>query len=250
MRTANPALNKNTFEFFKNDARYNNKNFKKMTIEGTVNNSFILLFILLITSALTWFYFLQGGFAGVTILMWVGLIVGLVLAIITVFKKEWAPITAPLYAGFEGLAIGGISAFFASMFPGIVLQAIALTFGTMFAMLFIYKMKWIKVTENFKLGLFAATMSVMLIYLATWILSFFSIKIPYIHESGWIGIVFSLIVVVIAALNLVLDFDFIEKGSEQGAPKFMEWYGAFGLMVTLIWLYLELLRLLAKIRGR
>jgi uncharacterized YccA/Bax inhibitor family protein len=150
----------------------------------------------------------------------------------------------------EGLAIGGISAFFEAQFPGIVIQAVALTFGTLLCLLLVYKSGIIKVTANFRLGVVAATGGIAVIYLITIVLGLFGIRMPYIHDSGLIGIGFSLFVVTIAALNLVLDFDFIENGAASGAPKFMEWYAAFGLMVTLIWLYLEILRLLAKIRSR
>jgi uncharacterized YccA/Bax inhibitor family protein len=175
---------------------------------------------------------------------------GLVVGLITVFKKEWSPITAPLYCVLEGLFLGIISAIFEQMFPGIVLQAVLLTFGTLATLLLAYKTGLIKATENFKLGVTAATGGIMMIYLINFVMSFFGSGIPYIHESGTFGILFSLFVVVIAALNLVLDFDFIENGVEQKAPKYMEWYAAFGLLVTLIWLYLEILRLLAKMRSR
>ena len=136
------------------------------------------------------------------------------------------------------------------MYPDIVFQAVSLTFGTLFALLIAYKSGWIKATENFKLGVVAATGGICMVYLVSIVMGFFGTTIPFIHESGWIGIGFSLFVIVIAALNLVLDFDFIEKGAEHGAPKYMEWYGAFGLMVTLVWLYIEILRLLAKLNSR
>jgi len=179
-----------------------------------------------------------------------GAIGGLVFAIATIFKKEWAPVTAPMYALTEGFFLGAISAIFEHRFPGIVMQAVMLTFGTLFALLFAYRSGLIKATENFKLGVVAATGGIALVYLASIVLSFFDIRVPFIHESGVIGIGFSLFVVVIAALNLVLDFDFIESGVEQKAPKYMEWYGAFGLMVTLVWLYVEFLRLLSKLQSR
>jgi len=174
----------------------------------------------------------------------------LITAFVTVFKKEWSPVTAPVYAVLEGFALGGISAILEARYEGIVIQAVALTFGTAGCLLIAYKSGIIKATENFKLGVFAATGAIGLIYLIGWIMSFFGTSIPAIHENGLIGIGFSLVVVTVAALNLVLDFDFIEKGAEHGAPKFMEWYAAFGLMVTLIWLYLEILRLLSKLNSR
>jgi uncharacterized YccA/Bax inhibitor family protein len=187
---------------------------------------------------------------GFALYMWGGAIGGLVLALITVFKKTWSPVTAPLYALVEGFFLGAISAVYNAKFDGIVMQAVMLTFGIMFALLFAYRSGLIKATENFKLGVVAATGGIALVYLASIVLGFFGINIPMIHEAGWVGIAFSLFVVAIASLNLVLDFDFIETGVEQGAPKYMEWYGAFGLMVTLVWLYLELLRLLSKLQSR
>jgi len=180
----------------------------------------------------------------------VGAIGGFVVALITIFNKTWSPFTAPVYAILEGLFLGGLSSFMERFYPGIVIQAVALTFGVLFCLLAAYRSGLIKATENFKLGIVAATGSIFLIYMVTFVLGIFGVSIPYIHGSGWIGIGFSMAVVVIAALNLVLDFDFIENGAEAGAPKFMEWYAAFGLVVTLVWLYIEILRLLAKLSSR
>jgi len=248
MRTANPALNKKAFANF----AYTTDT-EKMTIQGTVNKTFIMLLLLMVSAGYTWRLFFSGGMEDPSVVVpWMigGAIGGLIVAIVTVFKKNWANITAPLYALLEGLFLGGLSSMMEAQFPGIVLQAVALTFGTLFTLLFVYKSRIIRVTENFKLGIVAATGGIFLVYMLSWILGFFSIRVPFIHSSGTIGILFSLFVVVIAALNLVLDFDFIEHGAEQGAPKYMEWYGAFGLMVTLIWLYIEILRLLAKLQSR
>jgi uncharacterized YccA/Bax inhibitor family protein len=208
-----------------------------------------MLALVLITAGWTWnqFYVTQNP-AAVAPYMWVGLIGGLILALVTVFKKTWAPITAPIYALLEGLALGGISAVFEARFPGIVLQAVGLTFGTLAALLVAYRSGLIKVTDNFRLGVVAATGGIFVVYLVDMVLRFFGVNIPFIHEGGMIGIGFSIFVVIIAALNLVLDFDFIESGVSARAPKYMEWFGAFALMVTLIWLYLEILRLLAKTR--
>jgi len=221
-----------------------------MTIEGTVNRTLILLLCVLGTAIFTWKTFMERQFAMVNMLMMIGLIAGAVLALITIFKKTAAPVTAPLYALAEGLALGGISGMFELRYPGIVIQAVALTFGTLFCMLFAYRSGLIKPTKKFMLGVVAATGAIALVYLATIVLGLFGVGIPYIHGSGPIGIGFSLVVVTIAALNLVLDFSFIEQGSRMGAPKYMEWYAAFGLMMTLIWLYLEILRLLAKLHSR
>lgn len=248
MRTANPALNKKTFANF----AYTTDT-EKMTIQGTVNKTFIMLLLLMVSAGYTWRLFFSSRIEDPSVVVpWMigGAIGGLIVAFVTVFKKNWANITAPLYALLEGLFLGGISSMMEARFPGIVLQAVALTFGTLFALLFAYKAGIIRATEKFKSGVVAATGGIFLVYIATWILGFFNIHIPFIHGSGTIGILFSLFVVVIAALNLVLDFDLIEHGAEQGAPKFMEWYGAFALMVTLIWLYIEILRLLAKLQSR
>ena len=248
MRTANPALNAKTFRNLPAAVDTD----QAMTIQGTVNKTSIMLLLLIISASWTWGKFFSWGGNSAAVYPWMigGAIGGFAVAMVTVFKKHWSGITAPIYAILEGLFLGGISAVFEAMYPGIVMQAVTLTFGTLFGLLLAYKSGLIKVTENFRLGLVAATGGIFLVYMASFILGFFGINMPFIHESGLIGIGFSLFVVVIAALNLVLDFDFIEQGAEAGAPKFMEWYGAFGLMVTLIWLYVEMLRLLAKLRGR
>lgn len=243
MRTSNPTLNAKTFERFGQVATG-----EGMTIEGTVNRAGFLLLVLVATATWTW----MQTYAGTPIqgYLWGGLLGGLVVALITIFKPSAAPFTAPVYAALEGLALGAISAIAEARYHGIVIQAVALTFGTMFALLIAYRSRLIPVTENFKLGIVAATGGIAVFYLVSIALSFWDIRIPFLHEGSALGIAFSLFVVVIAALNLVLDFDFIEKGAEHGAPKYMEWYGAFGLMVTLIWLYLEILRLLSKLRSR
>ena len=222
-----------------------------MTINGTVHKTALLLIGLIATAAITWRRtMLTEDPSSLFPYLIVGVIGGLVVGFITVFKKEWSPITAPLYCVLQGLFLGIISAIFEQRFPGIVFQAVSLTFGTLASLLLAYQTGLIKATENFKLGVTAATGGIMMIYLINFAMSFFGSGISYIHESGTFGILFSLFVVVIAALNLVLDFDFIENGVEQKAPKYMEWYAAFGLLVTLIWLYLEILRLLAKMRSR
>lgn len=191
----------------------------------------------------------QGALAAVSPFLWGGMIVGLVLAVITVFAKRYAGITAPLYAIAEGFALGGLTAMFELRYPGIAVQAVMLTGGVMAAMLLAYRSGWIKVTDKFRMGVVAATAGIVLLYLVDiGLRAFTSIQIGFITDSGALGIGFSLLVVGIAALNLVLDFDMIERASEQGAPKYMEWYGAFALMVTLVWLYMEILRLLGKIR--
>jgi uncharacterized YccA/Bax inhibitor family protein len=250
MRSGNPVLKDSTFLDL-NTGAVVNRNSGAMTLNGTVNKTGFLLLLTVLTAAFAWSQTMTptGEVApGAMVYLIGGALGGLILALVTAFKKEWSPVTAPLYALVEGFFLGAISAIYNAQFEGIVLQAVMLTFGTLFALLFAYRSGLIKATENFKLGVAAATGGIMLIYLATIVLRLFNINIPYIHDSGIIGIGFSLFVVVIASLNLVLDFDFIETGVEANAPKYMEWYGAFGLVVTLVWLYIEFLRLLAKLR--
>ena len=247
MRTGNPALSDNTFTGFGRVARAE----EAMTAQGTANKALLLLLCVLVTASWTWgqFYRTMNPQA-VTPWMAVGAIAGFIVALVTVFKPTWAAITAPLYALLEGLVIGGVSALFEAQFPGIVIQAVGLTFGTCLALLLAYKSRLIRATENFKMGVVAATGGIALFYIITMVVGFFGIRMPLMYGNSWASIGFSIFIVIIAALNLVLDFDFIEQGAAQGAPKYMEWYGAFGLMVTLIWLYLEMLRLLAKLRSR
>jgi uncharacterized YccA/Bax inhibitor family protein len=244
MRTSNPVLNQKRFE----DVAVRGGG---MTVDGTVNKTGVLLVCAIATAAWTWHLFNQAHSpAAVLPWLWIGTIGGFVCAMVTVFKKEWSPVTAPAYALLEGLALGSISAILEVRFPGIAIQSVSLTFGTLLVLLLAYRSGLIPVTQNFRLGIVAATGAIMLFYLLQFVLGFFGVHFTSINGSGPIGIGFSLIVVGIAALNLVLDFDFIESGARMGAPKYMEWYSAFGLMVTLVWLYLEILRLLTKLRGR
>ena len=239
LRSGNPAL---TSKIFLELGRADTAN--AMTIQGTVNKTGLALLLLMASATLTWNSPEASG------LIWVGALGGFIVALITIFNKTAAPYTVPVYAVLEGLFLGGISRIFESMYPGIVQQAVFLTFGTLGALLLAYRSGLIKATENFKLGVTAATGGIAFVYLVSIVMGFFGIHFSMIHSSGPMGILFSAFVVVIAALNLVMDFDFIEEGAENGAPKYMEWYGAFGLLVTLIWLYLEILRLLAKLRRR
>ena len=238
LRSGNPVLSKKTFD---NTISVS----EKMTIEGTVNKTAISLLILVGTGYLT--------FDTLNPILLIGCgIGGFIFALVTIFKKEWAPITVPIYAALQGAMLGGISYMYNYLYDGIVTNAILLTVGILVSLLIAYRSGYIKATENFKLGIFAATGGIAIVYLINFIMGFFGsgIGVMNINNASPLSIGFSIVVVIIAALNLVLDFDFIEEGAEKGAPKYMEWYGAFGLLVTLIWLYLEILRLLAKLNSR
>ena len=239
MRSGNPALQASTFKKHLTSSVEN-----KMTLSGTVNKTGISLLLVIISAGYTW------GNPSMHIMMIPAGIVGFILALATVFKPTIGHITVPAYAVAQGILLGVISMYFNAMYPGIVVQAVFLTFGTLGALLLAYKSGLIAATENFKLGIAAATGGIAILYLINFIMGFFGSGIGIISSNNNMGILFSGFVVVIAALNLVLDFDFIEEGAEMGAPKYMEWYGAFGLLVTLIWLYLEILRLLAKLQSR
>ena len=241
MRSGNPALTKKTFE------NLSTASSEVMTLDGAVNKTAISMGLLLLAG-----YYTYSN--AILDYIFIGFIGGFILALVTIFKKEWSPTTVPVYAILEGLALGGISKIYANAFePGIVPQAIMLTLGILFALLFAYKSKIIRPTENFKLGVFAATAGIGVVYVISFLMSIFGgggLPVMNPTNSSLLSIGFSLFVVVIASLNLVMDFDFIEEGAANGAPKYMEWYGAFGLLVTLIWLYLEILRLLAKLSSR
>ncbi len=258
-KTGNPALNQSVFEKAREkagvatgpDGRVLSSG-ESMTMQGTVNKSFLLLFITMISGAVTWHY--AFGAAGATAVFPVaigGCLIGFCIALAIIFNNHLAPALSPLYAAFEGLALGAISAYYEVKYPGLVVQSVGLTACVFLALLFAYTSRLIKATENFKLGVCAATGGICILYIINLICTMaFHMPIRMIYDAGPIGIGLSLFVVTIAALNLVLDFDFIESGVEASAPKFMEWYGAFGLLVTLVWLYLEVLRLLSKLRSR
>lgn len=241
MESSNPVLKSSVFEKLREDA-------SRMTINGTITRALILLVLVVSSALFTWGKVMAGDVAGAVPWMIGGAIGGLVFCLITCFVQRAAPVTAPIYAVSEGLLLGALSAFMQARYKGIVLEAVLLTVGTLFGLLLAYRTGLVRATEKFKLGVFAATIGIGVVYLIGMVMNLFGKGIPYIHESGTIGICFSLFVVVVAALNLVLDFDFIEQGEAVGAPKYMEWYAAFGLMVTLIWLYIEFLRLLSKLR--
>jgi len=252
MRSGNPVLGQNTFLDVGSGQVVSGGASTTMTLNGTVNKTALLLVMLIGAAAFSWSRF-DGTAAGAqAVLPWMAMggIGGFIVAMITVFKKEWAPVTAPVYALLEGLFLGAISAIYELKFHGIVMQAVVLTFGVLFMLLAAYRSGLIKATENFKLGVVAATGGIALVYLADLVFSMFGKPFGFIHGNSALAIGVSVFVVIIAALNLVLDFDFIERGVDARAPKFMEWYAAFGLMVTLVWLYLEILRLLSKLQSR
>lgn len=255
MRSGNPALNDNTFESFgayRRDLAGERSPATTMTINGTAQKTLFLLALALGSACFTWSKTFAGIEANpVAAMPWAlgGAIVGLVSALVICFKHTWAPTLAPVYAIAEGLFLGGVSAGFEMQYPGIAVQAVGATFGTLFVLLLAYQSGLIRATENLKLGIVAATGGICFVYMLSFIGGLFGFPVPYIHGAGPIGIGFSVVVVAIAALNLVLDFDFIEHAAERGAPKYLEWYGAFALMVTLVWLYMEILRLLSKLRS-
>ena len=245
--SSNPTLNESIFQ-----KSLQVDQTEVMTERGTLNKFGFLFLLVLASSSFTWSAFYQGKY----VIPWAvaAAIIGFILAIITSFVPKYAPYLSPAYALAQGVFLGAISAefnySFAQKAPGIVMQAVVLTFGVVIAMFCLYRFRIIKVTEQFKMGVVMATAGIALFYVIAIVMRFFGIPMLLINEGSTIGIVFSLFVVAIAALNLILNFDMIEKGVAMGAPKYMEWYGAFGLLVTIIWLYLEMLRLLSKFAGR
>lgn len=244
MRSGNPSLKKEAFEKFDTIGTG-----QTMTIRGTVNKTFILILLVLATFVYSWNQFVENP-GSVLPLILIGAIGGLIVALITIFVPKVSPFTAPLYALLEGLFLGAISAQYEAQYGGIVFQAVLLTIGVLLSLLLAYKSGLIKVTQNFRLGVVAATGAIFLVYVFSFIGGFFGFNIPHLHEATPIGIAISVVIVIIAALNLVLDFDYIEHASASRVPKYFEWYGAFGLLITLVWLYLEILRLLSKLRSR
>lgn len=242
MASGNPMLSEQTFRGLAKTGSPN----EVMTVEGTANKTLLMLALLVIAAGITW----NQHYAGQATqgLMMIGLFGGLGLALTTMFKRDWAKITAPAYAVCQGLFLGALSAIFEQQYPGLVMQAVAATFGTMGVMLIAYRTGTIRASGRMRRIVVGATMGIMLVYLASWIMGMFGAQMPLIHDASPIGILFSVVVAGVAAFNLILDFDMIEQGANAGAPKAMEWFGAFALMVTLIWLYLEMLRMISKIR--
>jgi len=247
MQSSNPTLNERTF-----GAARVGMGEPAMTVQGTINKTFILLAVLVLAATWTWSKTSNPANAGfINIVGIASGIVGFILAMVTCFKPKWSPVTAPLYAACEGLLLGFISAMFEMRYPGIVVQAVGLTFAVTFAMLMGYKAGWLQATPALRKGLSIAIIGIMIFYGVVWIASMFGIHPPgFINGGGPLGIAFSLFVVGIASMYLIIDFDLIESGSREGLAQYMEWYGAFALMVTLIWLYMEILRLLSKLNRR
>ena len=221
-----------------------------MTINGTLNKIGLMLLLVIVSASYTWNLVLGDDPSRVGTLAIVGGIGGFIMAIVTVFSPKSSPYTAPVYAMLEGMFLGAISAVINARYPGVAFQAVLLTIGTLFTMLFLYRSGTIRATPKFRRGVMMATGAVFFAYMISWIMSLLGMPMGFMHSSGPLGILISLVIIVIAAMNLILDFDFIEKGSQMGAPKYMEWYGAFGLIVTLVWLYIEFLRLLSRFAGR
>jgi uncharacterized YccA/Bax inhibitor family protein len=243
MKTTNPALKQDIIR----DFAYSNTDSGVMTIQGTVNKVSILLMLTIAGALFTWNKAISEGIETITPWIMIGGIGGFIVAIITMFNKKNSHIFAPIYAILEGLFLGAISVSYASVYDGIVMRAILLTMGVFFAMLFMYQTRIIKVTQKFRAGVVSATLGIAVAYLFSFILGLFGMNTSFMYGGGTISIIISLVIVGVAALNLVLDFDFVENGSKAGLPKYFEWYGAFGLMVTLIWLYMEILRLLSML---
>jgi uncharacterized YccA/Bax inhibitor family protein len=246
-RTGNPGLNQNTFSSQPRAAAFG----ERMTLQGAINKSFLLLVVLLASALWPWSqYMATGDASSVSAALLVGVLGGLVVAVIISFKATTAPYLAIPYAALEGLALGGFSALLERKYPGIAIQAVGLTFGVLAVLLVAYSMRLIRVTQQFRAVVIGATGAIALLYVVTLVLGLFHVQVPVLNASSPLGIIVSLVICGVAALNLVLDFDLIESGVAQGAPRYMEWYSAFGLLVTLVWLYLEILRLLSKVRSR
>jgi len=246
-KSGNPALSE---KYFQNTILVNDG--EVMTESGTMNKFFLLCILVIAAASCTWSAYFQGH--DIRVWMLIGALGGFVVALITIFKPVWASLLAPIYALLEGVFLGAVSAFYSQAFekvaPDIVMQSVGLTFGVVIAMYFLYRFQVIKATQRFRSIIITATAGIAVFYLIAIVLRLFNVDIALLHEGSMIGIIFSLVVVGIASMNLILDFDMIEKRVAMGAPKYMEWFGAFGLVVTIVWLYLEILRLLSKLNRR
>lgn len=245
--SSNPVFGRNIFQTTAKDLNVSNT----MTVKGTMGKAMLMLILVVIGASYTWkmFYALQTSNAAMGWMIG-GAIGAFITALIISFSPKTAGWLSPIYAILEGLFLGAISAYFESIYQGIVVNAVGLTLAVAFLLFFIYRTGIIKVTNKLRVGIFAATGGIALFYLITWIISMFGGNVSFMMNSSLLSIGISIFIVIIAALNLLLDFDFIQQGEQAGAPKYMEWYGAFGLMVTLVWLYLEILKLLAKLSRR
>ena len=248
-QSGNPTLSQKIF-----DRSLTQQEAGTMTVRGAINKFGFLLFMVIGGAAYTWHLYYDAQLHSMTTFMWIGIIGGLICVIAISIKPTLAPYLSPAYGILEGFALGALSAIlndtFSKSYPGLVIQAVGLTFGVAIAMFLLYNFRIIKATERFKSVVFAATAGIAMFYLITLVLRLFNINIPFMYDSSLLGIGLSLFIVAIAALNLIIDFDMIERGADMGAPKFMEWYGAFGLLVTMVWLYVEILRLLSRFAGR
>lgn len=240
--SSNPMMKEDTFKpKYDSSGMMVSTNSDAMTINGAVNKTLLLFSLMMITTFFAWY--MPSMF-----LLYVGAGGGFIALLVATFKPHLSPVIAPLYALLEGLFIGTVSVMYAAAFEGIVLQAVGLTFGTLLMMLAVYKSGIIKITEKFKMGVAMATGAVFFLYLFGWIGHFVGFEVPMLHSTGMLGIGVSAVIIVIASLNLLMDFDMFEKGEQQGAPAHMEWFAAMGLLVTLVWLYIEFLRLLSKLQ--
>ena len=250
-KSGNPTL---TEKMFDKSTAVMAENQGVMSVRGAINKFGFLMLMVIAGAAYNWQLFQELKQSTMTILMMVGAIGGFVIALGITFKPNWAAYLAPAYGLLQGLFIGGISAImnkvFEAKYPGLVMQAVGLTFGVALAMFLLYNFRIIKATEKFKSVIIASTLGIGIFYLITMVLNMFGVNVSFMHDSSLLSIGISLFVVAIAAMNLILDFDMIEQGAERGAPKFMEWYGAFGLLVTIVWLYIEMLKLLSKLGSR
>ncbi|MEN8157383.1 MAG: Bax inhibitor-1/YccA family protein [Bacteroidota bacterium] len=246
MRSSNPVMTGRIYEKAGSVAAGSSV----MTINGTINKIGLMLLIVIAAAAYTWNMVMGADAGGAGTLAIIGAIGGFIMALVTIFSPKSSPVTAPIYAILEGLFLGAISAMINSAYPGVAFQAVLLTIGTLFTMLFLYRSGRIRATPRFRRGVMMATGAVFFAYLIRWLMSLLGMPMGFMHSAGPIGILVNMVIIVIAALNLIMDFDFIEKGAQMAAPKYLEWYGAFGLMVTLIWLYIEFLRLLSRFASR
>lgn len=244
MRTHNPAFSEGVFDRLTATRSIEDQ----MTLNGAISKTGILFLLLVLTGVFSYTWSMEAGVSQMGPWLLGGVLLGFIIALATIFMPKWSPLTSPLYAILQGGVVGAISAIYASFYDGIIFQAILATLCVFLVMLGVYRSGLIKVTEKFRAGIVMATGGIALFYLISIVLMLFGVRVPLVFDGGPIAIGFSLVVIVIASLNFVLDFDFIEKASSGGSPKYLEWYAGFGLMITMVWLYLEMLRLLSYLR--